>query len=219
MFETMGIRVLFVPLFKVHFNLDLPDHYKHCSAVCATSRNGLRALSQISLPHREFLFVTGPSSMTMALDMPYKNIFCSSNGRVSGLTQAICGQSHIFHKPLLYMRGDIIKTPLKERLANHHIPVVEHQAYQLDLCLSGKAKLKEALSLNPFGIAVLSQRIANVLFAVFQNKPPSRYTQFFSLSSDITHILKKISSNIFQAKTPNLDTLNNLIKRVLGKPL
>lgn len=219
MFETMGVPVLFVPLFKVHFDLDIPDDYKQCSAVCATSRNGLRALNQMSFPHQEFLFVTGPASLTMALDTPYKHIFRAPNGRVSGLIQVICEQAHLFRKPLLYIRGDVVKTPLKERLANHRIPVVEHHAYRFDLCPSGAATLKKELSLNPFGIAVLSQRIANVLLTVFDNKPPWQHTHFFSLSSDITRILQKISPNIREAGVPNLDALISLIKRDLSKPL
>ena len=217
--QKIGVRVVFVPLFKVYFNLDIPKDYQQCSAVCATSRNGLRALNQIPIFHRELLFVTGPASFNMALQMPFKYIFQSPDGRVSGLIQIIREQAKHFRKPLLYMRGDVIKTPLKECLSNHHIPVVEHHAYQLDLCPHGESKLKEELSLNPFGVAILSERIAKVLLTIFQSTPLRVNTKFFSLSSDITHVLKKISPNIRQAGTPNLDTLNTLIKEDLGKPL
>ena len=217
--EQLGITILPVPLFNVLFNLDIPEAYKECSAVCATSRNGLRALSKLSLQNRDFLFVTGPASASMALEMDYKRVFSSKDGHASGMIQVIGEHAHKFTKPLLYLRGDVVKTDLKEHLSKLNIPTLEYVAYELHLYPAGHAQLKGALSQNPLGITVLSQRIAHVLCDIFKEILPEPNLLLFSLSADISKVLATTNLKTLEANAPNLSSLSQLIKKTISKPL
>ena len=215
-----GLNILFVPFFHVHLDANLPFEYQKCSSVCVTSRNGIRALEKIYLPNKQFLFVTGLSSLKHAREkLFYENIIHSLDGKVSGMIQAIAAHKNRIRKPLLYIRGDIIRTPLKELFESMDIPLLEHIGYHLHPNPSGVFQLQRALTQNPFGVCVLSQRMAHKILDILKNIPQNPKVIFFSLSPEITQTLSKFSTRIQESPAPCLDALKLMIANFYGKTL
>lgn len=215
-FEDVAVAVKDIALFDVLFKPPKTAVPKD-AAVCVTSKNGLRALARFGVSKDILLFVVGQASYDLAQTLGYQNAVMSPDGTAKGLVDCVVTKAQ--GRSLFYLRGQEVRYPLKETLAKRNLPLCQHCVYKLVLRPEGAKQLHRALLSKPWGVVVLSLRIAQALkdiMAANALKPLLAETHFFALSAASgAPLVDQVSSPLLYPATPSLVHLKKRVQKAL----
>ncbi|MGB1230029.1 MAG: uroporphyrinogen-III synthase [Holosporaceae bacterium] len=215
-FEDVAVAVKAIALFDVLFKPPKTPVPKS-AAVCVTSKNGVRALARFGVPKDSLLFVVGQASYDLAETLGYQNCLVSSDGTAKGLVDLVVQKAQA--RPLFYLRGQEVRYPLKATLSKRGLSLCEHCVYKVILRPQGVKQLHQALLSKPWGVVVLSLRIAQVLKDVITTnrlQPFLNETHFFALSAESgAPLFGKTGASLVYPATPSLLHLKKSVQKAL----
>ena len=161
--------------------------------------------------------MVGQASYDLAQTLGYQNAVMSPDGTAKGLVDCVVTKAQ--GRSLFYLRGQEVRYPLKETLAKRNLPLCQHCVYKLVLRPEGAKQLHRALLSKPWGVVVLSLRIAQALkdiMAANALKPLLAETHFFALSAASgAPLVDQVSSPLLYPATPSLVHLKKRVQKAL----
>lgn len=225
-FEDLSLKTEGVCLFDVVFERAPDFFYNHKGDIdlfgCATSKNGVRVLKKWGFPSTFPLFVVGNASRHLASNLGFQNIFTSSDSTAQGLCKPI--QQFVAQKRLqtgcgIYVHGDMVRFDLKHTVEKMGCVCVAYKGYKLVSNPKERDRLRTLLRNNPFGVLVLSMRVAkSIAELVVEQGITLEKTFFFSNSDACATPLKPLfRERVLCSTSPTLLSVKNLVKKTFGK--
>jgi uroporphyrinogen-III synthase len=223
--EQLGCRASLEPLISIVPNAIPLAAIKDAAGLIATSRNGLKALAgspALGLATTLPLFVVGPGTAAMALEMGFKDVF-EGAGTGADLVPVLARRSGD-DGTLVHLAGDVLAFDLTAALARENVNVRSVEAYRSVAAKTLSPPIIEALRNQDVDVVILmSPRTAEtwVRLAV-ELSPPADLSgvTYICLSKAVADILRSHldGPKIVIAARPNLEEILVLLKRLAARP-
>ncbi|QKX01675.1 uroporphyrinogen-III synthase [Wolbachia endosymbiont of Cruorifilaria tuberocauda] len=210
-----GYKVYIEPVFTIKYLQPDISTYEF-DVVISTSKNSVKAFTQICKVDDIQIVAVGNSTMQTAKDLGFSNII-SADSNVDGLVSFIKNHYSITVK-FLYIRGQEVSCDLKKRLSEEGFYVREVILYKTIIKKSLTNRCKNLLSGNKVNsIVFFSSQTARV-FCSLVLKSGLSYTMAsiiaYTMSKNIADSLKLVKwKKIMTSKLPTMESLINIINK------
>ncbi len=210
-----GYKVYIEPVFTIkHLQPDI-SAYKF-DVVISTSKNSVKAFSQICKIGDLPIITVGNSTMQTAKDLGFSDIV-SADSNVDGLISFIKNHYSIAVK-FLYIRGQEVSCDLKKRLSEEGFCVREVILYKTIVKKSLTNRGKNLLSGNKInGVVFFSSQTARVFCSLVLKSGLSHTISniiAYTMSKNIADSLKSIKwKKIITSRLPTRESLINIINK------
>jgi uroporphyrinogen-III synthase len=224
--EQHGWRASLEPLIDIVPNAVPVSALENASALIATSRNALEALSAspalplaLTLP----LLVVGPGTAAMALEMGFRDVF-EGAGTGADLVPEIARRVDSDGTAFVHLAGDVLAFDLTAALAPQSVNIKTLTVYQSVAAKTLSPQTAEALQRRDFDVVTLmSPRTAETwsrLISGLLPRPDLSGITYACLSKNVSEALKTHVSgpNVLIAARPNLEELFVVLKRLAARP-
>ncbi len=223
--EARGCQVTVAPLIKIELNAIAADAFDQASAIVATSRNGLRALSQSPALDRARglpLFVVGPATAALAGELGFADVRAGA-GTAEGLLPAIRAYSHAQSARLVHLCGDHLAFDLGGALKDDKIMLTSLPAYRSVTAETLTQPVERLLAKGAIDAVVLmsprTARVWSALTRALPIKPDLSKVRHICLSQAVADALKVDGMTATDiARQPNSDEIVALVYRLAGAP-
>lgn len=176
-----------IALFDVVFSTCLKPNIADFSHAFAPSRNAVRALCMRGWPQKKKLIVAGKGSAQLAASLGYQDVLVPDVESFRGVVALLKKKDAYSGEKLLYVHGDYRRFDASAELSDFFQKVYSFRGYRLCLKHAGLRALKRALYDRPWGVVVLSKRIALILKRISLQKDfltRLSCTRFFGMSKE-----------------------------------
>jgi uroporphyrinogen-III synthase len=220
--EELGCRVTLAPLIEVVSNAIVGDAFKGATALIATSRNALAALSAspaLPLAVKIPIYVVGPGTAAVARGMGFTEVI-EGAGAAADLASIIISDGWDGESRLIYLRGDMVAFDLESVLANAGInvtPVMAYRSVAAETLSPDVIKVLQSGGID--AVTLMSPRTAETWARlVAALSPPVQLSgvTYLCLSERVAEALgsSKKADKVLVASHPNLEEMLALVKRL-----
>jgi uroporphyrinogen-III synthase len=220
--EEFGCRVTLAPLIETVPNAIREEILEGATALIATSRNALAALSAspalpsaVKLP----IYVVGPGTAAIARNIGFKQVI-EGAGAAADLASILVSDGLAPDNRLIYLRGDVVAFDLEGVLANAGINVTPITAYQSVAAETLPPNVIKALQTGSIdAVTLMSPRTAETwMRLVARLSPPVQLcgVSYLCLSERVAEALGPPGKGdkVAVASLPNLEEMLALVKRL-----
>lgn len=215
--KKCGYKVCIEPLFTIKYlHHDIPIH--EFDVVISTSKNSVKAFSQLCKTHDLPIVTVGNSTMQSAKDLGFSDI-TSIDGDVDGLISFIKA-SYSNQTRFLYIRGQEVTCDLKRKLSEENFNIKETILYKTIIKKNLTNRCKNLLLNGKVdSAAFFSSRTARIFCSLILKSGLSdvmKNMTAYTMSKNIADSLKSIKwKKIITARLPTQESLIDIINRDL----
>ena len=220
--EEFGCRVTLAPLIEIVPNTIPEEILEGATALIATSRNALAALSASPvLPSaiKTAIYVVGPGTAAMARNMGFKEVI-EGAGAAADLATIVVSDGWGAESRLIYLRGDVVAFDLEGELANAGINVTPIMAYRSVAAETLPPDVIKALQTGSIdAVTLMSPRTAETwarLVALLSPPVQLSGVSYLCLSERVAEALGQPgkADKVAVASHSNLEEMLALVKRL-----
>lgn len=222
--EDLGQEAVLEPLMEAELLPEAIDGLDGVTALIATSRNALRALSQSPYLHDAVaipLFAVGQGTAEIARDFGFERIAIGP-GSVSGFAAAIAGTLDPADGLILHLAGDVLAGDLAGELQELGFRVLQPVVYRMKAAEALSEGTREAIGEGAIeGVVLMSPRTARIYAGLIKHHglaDAAAEVVHVCLSDAVARGLAPLGDvPIEVADTPTLNAILELIERVADR--